>query len=442
MISSGARSSSIRMFAPREYARFHDRHRAHRAHRALILAAPPRTVPDPKRIAGLRVHPLRDGEGGPVRSRRERWSARCGNGKRKGFVGWENTLVNQTVETASSRVNRTREEALGEDYHSRLSGIETVPVRSLRSADTPRSAGENLEHVRLLSRLEAVLPPVIVHRTTMRVVDGMHRLRAAVLRGDESMRVRFFDGDERDAFVVAVKENVAHGLPLSAADRAAAADRIVRSHPSWSDRAIAGVAGLSARTVSDIRRTAFPQGARIEARLGRDGRVRPLDSSAGRIRAAELIAEEPQASLRQIAQQSGISPSTVRDVRERLRRGEDPLPNSLRSAAAPPVPTTQNQTDASSVPLPGIATGPRPGSKHGRSQTTALSILIKDPSIRSRERGRLLLRMLGASACLTPSREQLIDAVPEHCVDLVCQVAKEFAAAWAKFAEDLEVRVK
>ncbi|WP_344915743.1 ParB/RepB/Spo0J family partition protein [Streptosporangium oxazolinicum] len=339
-------------------------------------------------------------------------------------------------------MNRTGKEALEEDYRSRLSGIETVPVRSLLSTDTPRSTGENPEHVRLLSGLETVLPPVIVHRTTMRVVDGMHRLRAAALRGDESIRVRFFDGDEHDAFVVAVRENIAHDLPPSVADRASAADRIVRSHPYWSDRAIAGVVGLSARTVGEIRRAAFPQGTRSKARLGRDGRVRPLDGSAGRMRAAELIAEEPHASLRRIAQRSGISPSTVRDVRERPRRGEDPLPSSLRSAAAPPAPTTQNQTNASNVPLPGIATGPRPGAKHGRDRTSALGILIKDPSIRSGERGRLLLRMLGASACLAPSREQLVDAVPERCVDLVCQVAKEFSAAWAKFAEDLELRVK
>ncbi|MER5643755.1 helix-turn-helix domain-containing protein [Streptosporangium sp. NPDC002524] len=360
-------------------------------------------------------------------------------------------MADQTMETAPSHVNRTGEETPEGEYRSRLSEIETVPVRSLLAADTPRSAGEDLEHVKVLSRLDTVLPPVIVHRATMRVVDGMHRLRAAVLRGEESMRVRFFDGDERDAFVVAVKENTAHGLPLSAADRAAAAGRIVRSHPYWSDRAIAGVAGLSARVVSDIRRTAFPQGTRIEARLGRDGRVRPLDSSAGRIRAAELIAEEPQASLRQIAQRSGISPSTVRDVRERLRRGEDPLPSSLRSAAAPPVPpvppappvpATRNQADAANVPLPDVETGPRPEPKPGRNRTSALSILIRDPSIRSRERGRLLLRMLGASAGLTPSREQLVDAVPEHRVDLVCQMAKEFATAWAKFAEDLELRVK
>ncbi|MEU8384269.1 hypothetical protein [Streptosporangium sp. NPDC048865] len=44
------------------------------------------------------------------------------------------------------------------------------------------------------------------------------------------------------------------------------------------------------------------------------------------------------------------------------------------------------------------------------------------------------------SAALTSDGEQLIDAVPEHCVDLVCQAVRENAAAWAEFAGKLERR--
>ncbi|WP_436757350.1 ParB N-terminal domain-containing protein [Streptosporangium sp. V21-05] len=341
-------------------------------------------------------------------------------------------------------VSQTTEEASDEDYRSRLSEAETVPVRSLLSADTPRSMGEDLQHIRLLSSLETMLPPVIVHRPTMRVVDGMHRLRVAMLRGDKNIRVRFFDGDESDAFVIAVRENIAHGLPLSAADRSAAADRIVRSHPHWSDRMVGKVAGLSARTVSNIRRSAFSGSAQPASRLGKDGRVRPLDSSAGRIRAAELMAKEPHASLRRIAKQAGISPGTVRDVRDRLKRGEGPLPNSSRSADARPDATPRKQPAPSGVPLPPlpeIASGARPpGPGRDRRRASPLHILVKDPALRSGERGRLLLRVLSVNAALTPDRERLIDAVPEHCVDLVCQAVKENAAAWAEFARKLERR--
>ncbi|MEU0485695.1 ParB N-terminal domain-containing protein [Streptosporangium sp. NPDC006013] len=336
-----------------------------------------------------------------------------------------------------------RRKVLDEDCQPSLSVVETVSVHELLPADSPRAIGEDHQHVRLLSELDGELPPIVVHRSTMRVVDGMHRLRAAALRGEETIRVQFFEGVERDAFVIAVKENVSHGLPLSAADRSAAAGRIVRSHPHWSDRAIARVAGLSARTVNAIRRATFPESAQLKTRVGCDGRIRPLDSSAGRIHAAELMTEDPQASLRQIAQQSGISPNTVRDVRDRLRREEDPLPNSRRSAGASPGPAPRKQQDTSNTLPPGIAPERRqpphllPEPKHDRSRTSSLNALIKDPSLRSGERGRLLLRMLSVSASLVPSWEQLIDAVPEHCIGLVCQAAEESAAAWTEFAEDL-----
>ncbi|MEV8638069.1 ParB/RepB/Spo0J family partition protein [Streptosporangium sp. NPDC051023] len=347
------------------------------------------------------------------------------------------------MKTDLPKKSQAGEEVPGEDFRLRLSAVETVPIHALLPADSPRSIGEDLQHVRLLSELDTVFPPVIVHRSTMRVVDGMHRLRAATLRNEKDIRARFFEGDEHDAFVVAVKENTAHGLPLSAGDRAAAARRIVQSHPHWSDRTIAGIAGLSARTVSDIRRAACPEGTQPTARLGRDGRVRPLDSSASRIRAAELIEKRPHTSLRQIAQQAGISPSTVRDVRDRLRRGEDPLPTSLRPATGTPLESTaQNPPNASSAPLSDIAPELRsvPTSKYDRGRMSPLNSLIRDPSLRSEERGRTLLRMLSASASLTSSQEQLIDAIPEHCVGLVYQAARESAAAWAEFAEKLERR--
>ncbi|WP_214415751.1 ParB/RepB/Spo0J family partition protein [Sphaerisporangium fuscum] len=117
-----------------------------------------------------------------------------------------------------------------------------VAVSDLLPADSPRLEGENPDHVRLLAESEEEFPPIVVHRPTMRVVDGMHRLRAAVLRGAERVRVLFIDGvDEADLFVLAVEANIAHGLPLTLADRRAAAARIVASKPQFSDRAIAAV---------------------------------------------------------------------------------------------------------------------------------------------------------------------------------------------------------
>ncbi|MFD1048734.1 serine hydrolase, partial [Kibdelosporangium lantanae] len=95
---------------------------------------------------------------------------------------------------------------------------ERVPIDSLLPADSPRLSGESMEHARMLAASEAELPPIVVHRPTRRVIDGMHRLKAAALRGQDDILVRFYEGDDEDAFIVAVETNIAHGLPLSLAD--------------------------------------------------------------------------------------------------------------------------------------------------------------------------------------------------------------------------------
>jgi hypothetical protein len=50
-----------------------------------------------------------------------------------------------------------------------------VAAASLKAGDTPRLEGENLEHIKTLAEVEASWPPILVHRQTMRVIDGMHR---------------------------------------------------------------------------------------------------------------------------------------------------------------------------------------------------------------------------------------------------------------------------
>jgi ParB-like chromosome segregation protein Spo0J len=233
--------------------------------------------------------------------------------------------------------------ALPDPSLARLGPVRPVRVALLRAGDSPRIAGPDETRARRLAATGAALRPIIVHRPTLRVIDGAHRLRAAVLRGLPTIAARYFDGPEHDAFVLAVVTNTAHGLPLTRADRTRAAERILVSHPGWSDRAIAGVAGLAPGTVAAIRRDLAtrdlatrdlaaggrsPAGA--TARVGLDGRVRPVDAEAGRRRAAAVVERFPQASLREIASRAGISTGTAWDVRERIRRGEDPVPLQAR----------------------------------------------------------------------------------------------------------------
>jgi ParB-like chromosome segregation protein Spo0J len=118
----------------------------------------------------------------------------------------------------------------------------------------------------------------------MRVVDGMHRVMAASLQGREAIDVIFLDGSEADIFLRAVQENIAHGLPLSRADRRAAAERIIASHPHMSDRAIGHSVGLAAKIVADIRRRRSSEDlSQLSARVGRDGRVRPVEGPAASV---------------------------------------------------------------------------------------------------------------------------------------------------------------
>ncbi|MFD4155336.1 ParB/RepB/Spo0J family partition protein, partial [Streptomyces hydrogenans] len=128
-----------------------------------------------------------------------------------------------------------------------------MPVASLLPADSPRLSGLSENHARALAGSGTALDPILVHRDTGRVVDGMHRLRATVLRGEPRIAVRYVDGPVADLFIRSVRANIGHGLPLTLEDRKAAVLRILATHPHWSDRAIAAVTGVSPKTVGVVR---------------------------------------------------------------------------------------------------------------------------------------------------------------------------------------------
>jgi ParB-like chromosome segregation protein Spo0J len=305
--------------------------------------------------------------------------------------------------------------------------VHLVPVAALRPGDSPRLVGEDAERIRVLAESDRPLPPILVHRDSMRVIDGMHRLGAARLRGQYAIDVVFFDGSDEDAFVMAVRANVAHGLPLSYADREAAVERIVTSHPDWSDRAIATTTGLSSRTVAAIRGRikGLPHGA---TRVGRDGRVRPLDGTGGRRVASELIAAFPDASLREIARAAGISPATVRDVRQRIQRGEDPVPRrrtrdrELRSVGRGDGEATREDSDRLST----------------QERSAVLQNLERDPSLRFAESGRRVLRWLHQRIIAEEEWREVAAAVPPHSVYILAGLARRCANEWHEFAKQLE----
>ncbi|MFI6306139.1 transcriptional regulator [Amycolatopsis thailandensis] len=321
--------------------------------------------------------------------------------------------------------------------------IVTIPILSLRAGESPRLRGEDKRHVARLAETDAPLPPILVDRRTMRVIDGMHRLMAASMRGQDTIDVEFFDGDPEEGFLRAVRANVTHGLPLSQADRRAATIRIVAAHPRLSDRTIAEITGLGARTVASIRRStdSVPE---VAARIGRDGKVRPLNHEEGRQRTAEFIASNPNASLREVARAAGVSPGTVRAVRKRLERGAEAESSESRSNGeaekdAARLEPVAGEADAVTTAKFGADVAKSPGVDHDVARY-ALEKLLRDPSLRHNEQGRRLLRLIQHTAAEAKDWLGSTEAVPPHCLAMITSLARHFSEIWLSLAEELDDR--
>ncbi|MFD9967317.1 transcriptional regulator [Streptomyces sp. NPDC059017] len=301
-----------------------------------------------------------------------------------------------------------------------------IDIRTLLPADSPRFALDQA-HVRALAESEAEFPPILVHRATLRVVDGMHRVRATELRNRHTIGAHWFEGDERAAFLLAVESNTRHGLPLSSDERKQAALRILRTHPHWSDRSIAEKTGWSATGVGALRRDIADPDARPDARVGRDGRVRPSTTAEGRRVAAEVISQNPAASLREIARRAGISVGTARDVRYRLAQGRPVVPESRRSDG----PT------ATTAPAPGEGRTSRRAAPDRARRITLFDGLRNDPSLRLSENGRLVLRRLHTQLRTAEEWKRLAPAIPLHGRSAVADILSACADELKGMAQEL-----
>ncbi|PSM44812.1 hypothetical protein C6Y14_01410 [Streptomyces dioscori] len=319
---------------------------------------------------------------------------------------------------------------------------ELVSLSELTRFDSPRLSGADDDHVRLLAESDTELPPILVNRRTMSVVDGMHRVRAAELRGQEKIEAVFCECDDEEAFVLAVQANISHGLPLPRSDRNAAAERIVSSHPEWSDRAIASVTGLSHKTVGAIRRRASGEIPQSHTRLGRDGRKRPVDAAEGREQAGRILSERPGVSLREVAREAGVCTATVRDVRDRLRRGEAPAGPTRRGPGTAPSETAPEGAPeaARALPRPKALARIDGGADHDVDLAGLIHNLRKDPSLRFSESGRTLLRLLDVCTVGPQEWTRISENVPPHRAEIIVSAARACSRAWQDFATELERR--
>jgi ParB-like chromosome segregation protein Spo0J len=301
-----------------------------------------------------------------------------------------------------------------------------LPLAALPASPSLRAGGLDRAHIATLAELAPSWPPIVVRRADHSVIDGQHRIAAAARLGLTTLPAVLFDGTADDAYVEFVRCNVGHGLPLSLDERRAAVSRILRTHPERSDRSIAELCGVSPKTVARVRdeREASAASRRrptpITGRVGRDGRVRPVDPEAVRTRIAEELARRPEASLRAIAQVVGASPETVRSVKNKLRSGHSVATRPVHADPAP--------------------------------EATILGLLSRkqrcarpwqdDRALADRDGGAQFVQWFDATAVESADGWEHVGVVPLSRVYEVADEARRRAAFWLGFAETLEGQVR
>jgi hypothetical protein len=247
----------------------------------------------------------------------------------------------------------------------------------------------------------------------MRVIDGVHRVLAARSRGQHSISAYLFHGNEAEAWLQAVLCNMAHGKPLTLAERESAGSKVLELYPEWSDRRIAATCGLSPKTVSSIRRRATVDSPQLRARVGRDGRSRSTSPIELRRRIAEALSSDPTASIRAIAARTNAAQGTVRDVRARLQRGDSIFSPRLAAAA-------QAQQEAADD-----------------------SDLTEDQALGSQKEGAEFVDWFDAHNLAGDADwKPFVDAIPVSRVYEVADAARRCADIWRRFATAVESRVR
>jgi ParB-like chromosome segregation protein Spo0J len=291
-----------------------------------------------------------------------------------------------------------------------------VALESLRLRPSIRDPGSASEPHRSPASDPLLWEPIVVSCATFEVVDGHRRVSAAASMGATELRARWFYGDETDAIAEFIRLNTRDDV-LNRAERQEAARRITRAHPDWSDRRISEICGISPKIVAQVRSVL---GETVEAvrvmgtggRIGRDGRVRPVDSRAQRARIAEAIMARPRASLREIAGAIGVSPETVRRVRTAL------VEQGTLDSSVPSAPDALLSTLARRRELPW--------------QT--------DHAFTSRDEAAAVAEFFARTDTSAVDPVQHSRAIPLSRVYEVADEARRRAAFWSRFAESVENR--
>lgn len=294
----------------------------------------------------------------------------------------------------------------------RNGSVVRLPIERVHVGESARLGERSSVHIALVAELAGGWEPLLVTRDG-RIIDGHYRYLAARRLGLRHLECVLFDGDERSAFIEAVRRNIAHGLPLTLQERKGAATRVLTFDPTWSDRKIAKVCGLDHKTVGRLRQgVARPGGVipHLDKRRGLDGKYQAANASRTRARIVEAIEADPDASLRQLARCAGSSPETVRKVRRQLEQG------SRQSLTAHPA----------VIPSPG-------------HPVTARVSPSRDAAFVSTDAGMSFATWFERTS-ISGDWLDHVQSVPLSRVYEIADEALRRAAAWKDFADALTVR--
>lgn len=191
-------------------------------------------------------------------------------------VAPENKEATESQSNSQSSVNGSNETR----SVPRLENLEIATiVRDPRLQSRVQMNGATVEEYREDKRNGAVLPPVtiIIVDGKSYLVEGWHRIEAAILEGETHILANVQDGTWKDAVLVSAKANSTHGLRRSNADKIRAAEMVFTLPECvlMSDRDISRLIGVSQPTVSAVRHRLESESVipRSAVRKGTDGRT-------------------------------------------------------------------------------------------------------------------------------------------------------------------------
>jgi ParB-like chromosome segregation protein Spo0J len=204
-----------------------------------------------------------------------------------------------------------------------LPTIRPVKLARLQPGPTIRPLDE--AHVLVLRGVLDRLPPIAVTEDDLMLIDGAHRVEAAVRARLTHLPAEHLALAPGEVLAERVRRNASHGLPLRLEERKRAALLLIAEDPTRSNAAVGRTAGLSTSTVRRLRGCPGRSENDLDTVTGVDGNNYPRNPDDRRRAALDLLRREPGLSDRAIARQVRLSPTTVGALRRtvessRLRR--------------------------------------------------------------------------------------------------------------------------